>query len=126
WSDVIGAIGGISTGKKWASGEYLTSFFMRETKEITISLGLDFTPSIFFVELGNINRNGNNVIDGAFASNLIDMTYAYTKSSNDHTHVELTSLNEDEVVMTVTQGNLHRWGLPGDTGDYILLWYAFE
>src|SRR5699024_10902121 len=55
WSDVIGAIGGISTGKKWASG---TSEVIERTPGYSIFEinGLGFLPTVIIITYGSGSR----------------------------------------------------------------------
>src|SRR5699024_10061246 len=70
WSDVIGAIGGISTGKKWASGKTVVD----NDATFTVT-GLDFDIGEFWVALSPNQEAGNLAAIGVWVDNTNTIRY---------------------------------------------------
>lgn len=125
FSDLSSAIGGISTGKKWASATVVLNVGTPFTIE-----GLDFAPSLIFYFVTSKSPNAGNFIGMASKNDSISVNTGSNNSVKFESYGNTTANNATLSGYNVTFTDNGVSGLQGyswpNTNVLTVKWYAFE
>lgn len=130
WVDVIGAIGQISTGKKWASGttsstdtsahfQYAGTATTRNSPSVTVS-GLSFKPSLVYLLTTTASHSVYTEFNDGFYAKTVKVMSSFNGTTN---NVNVYNYKADVAPAYVTETGFN---LPVHHTSAIYTWIAFE